>query len=73
MRLHYRSCRKYIEEFGSISEPTVPFPVQTPNVAENSVFIPNITVSITSTRCVSTLKYIMPLVLLHANIALEEC
>ncbi|KAK3568130.1 hypothetical protein QTP86_031105 [Hemibagrus guttatus] len=42
MRLHYRTCRKYIEEFGPISEPTLSLPVQTPNLPESSVFIPNI-------------------------------
>ncbi|XP_060769997.1 E3 ubiquitin-protein ligase RNF138-like isoform X2 [Neoarius graeffei] len=41
MRLHYRTCRKYTEEFGPISEATVPLPVQTQNLPESSVFIHN--------------------------------
>ncbi|XP_060776322.1 E3 ubiquitin-protein ligase RNF138-like [Neoarius graeffei] len=45
MRLHYRFCKKYIEEFGPISKPTLPLPVQTPNLPDyhhSSVFIHNI-------------------------------
>lgn len=56
MRLHYRTCRKYIEEFGPISEATVPLPVQTPNVPESSVFIPNIPIPTPSNRYVNTVK-----------------
>ncbi|KAM9500160.1 E3 ubiquitin-protein ligase RNF138-like isoform 2-T2 [Clarias gariepinus] len=41
MRLHYKTCRKYIEEFGPISAPSVPLPTRTPDVPQNSVFIPN--------------------------------
>lgn len=44
MRLHYRTCRKYIQEFGFISEPTDPLPPQNPELAESSVFIPNISI-----------------------------
>ncbi|XP_053485730.1 E3 ubiquitin-protein ligase RNF138-like isoform X2 [Ictalurus furcatus] len=44
MRLHYRTCRKYIDEFGPIDEPTVPLPVQTPTQPQSSVFIPNIVI-----------------------------
>ncbi|KAG7330553.1 hypothetical protein KOW79_006775 [Hemibagrus wyckioides] len=42
MRLHYKTCRRYIEEFGPISEPAPSLPVQTPNLPESSVFIRNI-------------------------------
>ncbi|TSR16002.1 Meprin A subunit beta [Bagarius yarrelli] len=42
MRLHYRTCRKYIQEFGPISEPRDPLPAQTPELAESSVFNRNI-------------------------------
>lgn len=56
MRLHYRTCRKYIEEFGPISEPTVPLPSQTPNLPQSSVFIPNISIPPPSNRYVNTLK-----------------
>ncbi|KAB5579026.1 hypothetical protein PHYPO_G00189880 [Pangasianodon hypophthalmus] len=42
MRLHYRTCKKYIEEFGPITEATVSLPTQTPNLPQSSVFNPNI-------------------------------
>ncbi|KAI5622190.1 RING finger protein 166 [Silurus asotus] len=52
MRLHYKSCRKYIEEFGPISEPTVALPAQTQHTdsPRSSVLIPNITIPTPSDR-----------------------
>lgn len=50
MRLHYKTCRKYIEEFGPISAPSVPLPTRTPDVPQNSVFIPNNSIPAPSNR-----------------------
>ncbi|XP_060776315.1 E3 ubiquitin-protein ligase RNF138-like [Neoarius graeffei] len=41
MRIHYKFCRKYIEEFGPISDPTLPLPNQLPNLPESSIFTHN--------------------------------
>lgn len=56
MRVHYKTCRKYLEEFGPISEPTAPLTAQPPAVPPSSVIIPNVPVPTPPDRYVSTFK-----------------